>query len=162
MERREFAQSIAEHKTALGLNANSPLAHWSYGYVLHRADKFADALEEFNLALRLNPADPANWSHLTLKAATLYQLGRYEEACTCARDAARSPTVDILWPHIHLAATLGQLGRDEEARAAVNELQRRRPGLTVSGFGAWPHNQNRSAMSLARITEWLRKAGMPE
>jgi adenylate cyclase len=162
MERGEFAQSIAEHKTALGLNANSPLAHWAYGYVLQRADRFADALEEFDLALRLNPTDPANWSHLTLKAATLYLLGRYEEACACARDAARSPTVDLLWPYIHLAAALGQLGRDEDARAAVAELQRRRPGLTISGFGTWPHNQNRSAITLARITEGLRKAGMPE
>jgi Flp pilus assembly protein TadD len=147
---------------ALGLNANSPLAHWAYGYVLLRDDRFHEALEEFNVALRLNPTDPANWSHLTLKAGTLYLLGRYEEAAACARDAALSPTVDLLWPYIHLAAALGQLGRGEEAKMTVAELQRRRPGLTISGFAKWPHNRNRSATALARITEGLRKAALPE
>jgi TolB-like protein len=162
MERGEFAQSVAEHKTALLLNANSPLAHWAYGYVLQRDDRFLEALEQFDLALRLNPTDPANWSHLTLKAATLYLLERHEEAAACARDAARNPTVDLLWPYVHLAAALGQLGRGEEAKLAVAELQRRRPGLTISGFAKWPHNQNRSAMTLARISEGLRKAALPE
>jgi TolB-like protein len=163
MERGEFAQSIAEHKTALRLNANSPLAHWACGYVLQRDDRFPEALEEFDIALRLNPTDPANWSHLTLKAGTLYLLERYEDAAACAREAARSsPTVDLLWPYIHLAAALGQLDRGEEARVAVAELRRRRPGLTISGFAKWPHNQNRTAMALARITEGLRKAALPE
>jgi TolB-like protein len=88
MERREFAQSIAEHRMALGLNPNSPLAHWAHGYVLQRADRLAEALEEFDIALRLNPTDPANWTHLTLKAGTLYLLERYEDAAACARGSA--------------------------------------------------------------------------
>jgi TolB-like protein len=162
MERKDFAQSIAEHKMALGLNPNSPLAHFSYGYVLLRDDRFAEALEESDIALRLNPTDPTNWAHFALKAAALYQLGRYDEAVACARDATRSPTVDLPWSYIFHAAALGQLGRREEARLAVAELQRLRPGLTISGFAKWPHNQNRSAMSLARIGEGLRKAGLPE
>jgi tetratricopeptide (TPR) repeat protein len=160
MERREIAQSIVEHKTALGLNANSPLAHWAYAYVLQRDDRFPEALEELDVVLRLNPTDPANWSHVTVKAVTLYLLGRYEEAAACARDGARSPTLDMVWPQIFLAP-LGQLGRGEEARLVVAEMQRRRPGLTISGYATWPHNRNRSAVSLARITEGLRKAGMP-
>jgi TolB-like protein len=162
MERKDFAQSIAEHKMALGLNPNSPLAHFCYGYVLLRDDRFAEALMESDLALRLNPADPTNWAHVALKAAALYQLGRYEEAVACARDATRSPTVDLPWSYIFHAAALGQLGRGEEAKLAVAELQRLRPGLTISGFAQWPHNQNRSAASRARITEGLRKAGLPE
>ena len=163
MERKEFAQSIAEHKTALGLNANSPLAHWACGYVLLRDDRFPEALQEFDLALRLNPRDRANLTRfLTLKAATLYQLGRYEEAATCARDATRGPTSDVLWPHIFLAAALGQLDRGEEAGLAAAELHRRRPGLTISGFAQWAYNQNRSTMTLARITEGLRKAALPD
>jgi TolB-like protein len=162
MERGEFAQSIAEHKLALALNANSPFAHWSYGYVLQRADRLEQALEEFDVALRLNPRDPGNWSHLTLKAGTLYLLGRYGEAATCARDAARMPTVDILWPHVHLAASLAQLGQVEAASAAVAELRRQRPGLTVSAFQSWPHNRRRPQSALARIVDGLRKAGLPE
>jgi hypothetical protein len=70
--------------------------------------------------------------------------------------------VDLLWPYIHLAAALGQLDRGEEARVAVAELRRRRPGLTISGFAKWPHNQKRTAIALARITEGLRKAALPE
>src|SRR5262249_53560738 len=109
MERGEFDRSAAEHEAALASNPNSPFGHFSYGYLLNRMDRFAEALERFDAALRLNPRDPANWSHLTLRAGTLYLLGQYEEAAATARHAARSPTVDIVWPHIHLAAALGQL-----------------------------------------------------
>jgi tetratricopeptide (TPR) repeat protein len=162
MERGEFDRSAAEHDAALASNPNSPFGHFSYGYLLNRTDRFAEALERFDAALRLNPRDPANWSHLTLKAGTLYLLGRYDEAALAARNGARSPTVDLVWPHIHLAAALGQLGRAEEASAAVAEVQRQRPGLTLSAFAAWSTNQRRSKRALDHIVAGLRKSGMTE
>ncbi|MGC2076661.1 MAG: hypothetical protein WA728_11645, partial [Xanthobacteraceae bacterium] len=70
--------------------------------------------------------------------------------------------VDLIWPFVHLAAALGQLGRAAEARAAVEEIHRRRPGLTVSGVRSWPHNRSRSEHSLAHMLEGLRRAGLPE
>ena len=51
----------------------------------------------------------------TLKARTLYQLRRYEEAVEFARDATRHSIADLIWPYVHLPAALGQLGRTDEA-----------------------------------------------
>ncbi|MFY9840318.1 MAG: winged helix-turn-helix domain-containing tetratricopeptide repeat protein [Xanthobacteraceae bacterium] len=163
MEHRDYSASLAEHQIAIGLNPNSALARYAFGYGLQRADRFQEALEQFDSALRLSPRDPGLWSYLTLKASTLYLLERYDEAVRFARDAARQHSfVDLIWPFVHLAAALGQLGRTAEARTAVQEIHRRRPGLTVSGVRSWPHNRSRSEHSLAHMLEGLRRAGLPE
>ena len=162
MEHRDYSASLAGHQIAIGLNPNSALARWAFGYGLHRADRLQEALEQFDSALRLSPRDPGLWSYLTLKASTLYQLQRYDEAVRFARDAARHSIADLIWPFVHLAAALGQLGRIAEARTAVEELRRRRPGLTVSGVRSWPHNRSRSEHSLAHMLDGLRRAGLPE
>ena len=162
MEHRDYSASLAEHQIAIGLNPNSALAHWGFGYGLHRAERLQEALEQFDSALRLSPRDPGLWSYLTLKASTLYQLQRYDEAARFARDAARHSIADLIWPFVHLAAALGQLGRTAEARTAVEELRRRRLGLTVSSVRSWPHNRSRSERSLAHMLEGLRRAGLPE
>jgi TolB-like protein len=162
MERRDYSASLAEHQIAIGLNPNSALARYAFGYGLHRAGRLEEALEQFDSALRLSPRDPGLWSYLTLKASTLYQLRRYDEAVRFARDAARHSIADLIWPFVHLAAALGQLDRTAEAGTAVEELRRRRPGLTVSGVRSWPHNRSRSENSLAHMLEGLRRAGLPE
>jgi tetratricopeptide (TPR) repeat protein len=129
---------------------------------LHRAGRLREALEQFDVAIRLSPRDPGMWSYLTLKASTLYLMRRYDEAVGFARDAARHSTADLVWPFVHSAAALGQLGRTTEALAAVEELRRRRPGLTVSCVRSWPHNRSRSEASLAHMLEGLGLAGLPE
>ena len=68
----------------------------------------------------------------------------------------------VFWPYVHLPAALGQLGRTDEALAAIEELRKRRPGLTVSAVRSWPHNRSRSKRSLEHILEGLRLAGLPE
>jgi TolB-like protein len=162
MEHRDYSASLGEHQIAIGLNPNSALAHWAFGYGLHRAERLQEALEQFESALRLSPRDPGLWSYLTLKASTLYQLRRYDEAVRFARDATRCSIIDLFWPFVHLAAALGQLGRTAEANIAIEELRRRRPGLTVEGVRLWPHNRSRSERSLAHMLEGLRQAGLPE
>src|SRR5262249_10177268 len=76
--RQHHVDALAEHQIALNLNPNSSLAHWAYGYALHRAERLHEALHD--PALRLSQRDPGLWSYLTLKASTLYQLQQYEEA----------------------------------------------------------------------------------
>ena len=162
MERREHSQAIAEHQTAVSLSPNSSYGRYGFGYALLRADLLEEALEQFDSALRLSPRDPGLWSYLTLKASTLYQLRRYQDAANCARDAARYPIADLVWPCVHLSAALGQLGRESEATAAVDDLRRRRPGLTISQFRLWVHNFGRPPAALEHVIDGLRRAGLPE
>jgi TolB-like protein/tetratricopeptide (TPR) repeat protein len=162
METGQHDKAIAEHEIATTLNPNSSFGQWSCGYALNRADRFAEALQRFDMALRLSPRDPATWSYLTLRASVLYQLGEYEAAAASAREATRAQVVDLIWPPVHLAAALGRLGRKQEAHEAIEALLRIRPGLTIAGFRAWPHNQHRSAASLENVVVGLRAAGLAE
>jgi TolB-like protein/tetratricopeptide (TPR) repeat protein len=162
METIQHTKALAEHEIATALNPNSAFAQWCFGYALNRADRPREALERFDLALRLSPRDPAAWSFQTLRASALYLLGRYDEAIAAARDATRTQLADVVWPLVHLAASLGRIGRSDEALAAIAELRRRRPGLTIAEFRAWPHNESRSAEALDAITNGLRAAGLPE
>jgi adenylate cyclase len=162
MERGELLKAISEHEVAVALNPNSSFAHYAFGYALECAEQFSEAVEQFDTALRLSPRDPAGWSYLTLKSSSLYQLGRYEETVEFARDATRFPVVDLVWPYVQLTAALGQLNRKDEALAAVAELCRRRPGLTISGFRSWPHHAHKQDRPLEHTIDGLRKAGLPE
>src|SRR5262249_37013638 len=162
MESGELAKALSEHEAALSLNPNSSFGHFAIAYAYERAGKFNDAVEHLSAALRLSPKDPAAWSYLTLKASSLYQLGRYEEAVVCARDATRFPVVDLLWPLVHLTAALGQLDRSQEANAALVLLCKRWPGLTVSRFRSWPHVVADDPKLTEHAAEGLRKAGLPD
>ncbi len=162
MESGQHAKAIAEHEIATELNPNSAFAQWCSGYALNRADQPEQALARFDLALRLSPRDPAAWSYQTLRAASLYFLGRYEEAIAAAQSATSARLDDVVWPLVHWAGSLGQLGRLDEAESVISELRRKRPGLTIAEFHAWPHNASRSAGSLERMLDGLRKAGLPE
>jgi len=161
MERREYQDAIAEQEVATDLNPNSAFGRWCYGYSLHRARRFADALEQFEAAIRLSPRDPRRSAFLTMKACALYYLKRYEGALQAAREAARHPIDDNIWPNVYLAASLGQLGMTEEGRRAVEYLCRARPALTISSFRTWPLNEARYPSDLDHVTDGLAKAGLP-
>ena len=158
METGQHAMALAEHDVATALNPNSAFAQWCCGYALLRADRPQDALDRFDLALRLSPRDPGAWSYQTLRAASLYQLGHFEEAIAAASNAARTPLADVVWPLVHWTASLGQCGHRAEAAAIVEELRRKRPGLTIAAFRAWPHNQPRSA-SPGQDRRWPAQGG---
>jgi TolB-like protein len=161
MECAEHPNAVAEHEIATALNPTSAFAQWCFGYALRRADRNDEALPRFNLALRLNPRGPMAWSYSTLRASALYHLKRYEEAAFAAGEAMRTRLDDVVWPLVHRAAALGRLNRKREAEPVITDLLRRRPGLTVSGFAAWPYNQSLSACTLEHTAVGLQKAGLP-
>jgi adenylate cyclase len=109
METGEHDKAIASHANATTLNPNSSFGQWCFGYALNPADRYLEALERSDLALRLSPRDAAVWSYLTLRAAVLYNLGDYEAALAAARQATGTQVVELLWPLVHMAASLGGL-----------------------------------------------------
>lgn len=161
MEGREHANAVAQHELATTINPTSAFGQWCLGYALARADRHDQALPRFDHALQLDPRSPMAWSYSTMRASTLYQLKRYEEAALAGAVAMQTPLADIVWPVVHRAAALGRLGRTREAEPVVSDLLRRRPGLTVTGFAAWPHNLTRSAATLEHTAGGLQKAGLP-
>lgn len=83
---------------------------------------------------------------------------RYEEAVAFATQAGEA---NPEFPDIYavLASANGQLGRAAAARAALDQLLRRMPGLTASDERL--DRPFARAADRERFLEGLRKAGMP-
>jgi adenylate cyclase len=113
-------------------------------------------------ALRLSPRDPLrNIWELFICHAHLH-LTEWEQAVEwCEKSIATRATY---WQaYVDLISAEGWLGRDAEAKAAIAELLKLRPGFTVQ---TWANNKQSDDATFqkeyARITEGLRKAGLPE
>lgn len=86
-------------------------AHSVRGYALYQHGRLQEALEAFDQAVAL---DPANKVTLNLRAWVLHDLGDFRRA---ADDAARAVALDSLFgdAHFTLGVMLGRLGDNEAA-----------------------------------------------
>jgi len=96
--------------------------------------------------------------HLGTAFAHLFP-GRFDEASLSAEKALRA--LPSFLPAISITAvTHAHAGRMEEARSAMQRLREYDPTLRVSNLKDWI--QMRRPEDIARWTEGLRKAGLPE
>ncbi len=110
---REFDEALAAEDRCLALDPNFPQGRAQRGFILHYVGRSAEAIDELNQAMRLDPLMPEVFLH-TL-AQCHFDLGDDEEAArVCRRRIAIRPNTDIT--RVLLAAALGHLGRHEEAR----------------------------------------------
>ena len=110
---REFDEALAAEDRCLALDPNFPQGRAQRGFILHYVGRSAEAIDELNQAMRLDPLMPEVFLH-TL-AQCHFALGDDEEAArVLRRRIAIRPETDI--SRVLLAAALGHLGRHEEAR----------------------------------------------
>jgi TolB-like protein len=158
--RREYDESIAELETAIALNPSFADAHHALGFSLIYAGQPEEAIPHFETAIRLSPYDPRSSSFHEMRAWALLVMGRYESAANAARASVRRPNPQF-WAFATLCAALGQLGLADEIKTAQIELFKRKPDFSV-GFVEQYVYYNKVPEQLARYTEGLRKAGVPE
>lgn len=85
---------------------------------LLKADRPAEAIENVETAMRLDPHFPP--SYLTVLGQAQFVMGQLEEAAeTLEKAASRNPEND--WNFVYLAATYGQLGHDDKAKITMKE-----------------------------------------
>jgi adenylate cyclase len=153
----DVAAAIAAARTALGLNPNLAITHFYLGHALSWLGEMENALAEIDEAIRLSPRDPFLWVFETVKAGTLSNLAREDEAVDYARKAVSHPGA-LQWAYAALASSLGHLGKLDEARAALAELLRRQPDFSPAfvrkTYAGWP------AELLDHYFDGLRKAGL--
>jgi TolB-like protein len=159
MHKRQNAESMEACRRALDLNPNLALAE---GFLALGHGWFGDydeAVLHADVAARLSPRDPAQaWWHLA-RVSAAFVTGRYEEQVEWGRKmTAATPDHPGGWRM--LAVGCAYLDRMDEARAAIQQLLRLVPHITVeqvraSGPGVQPQD-------LDRLLEGLRKAGLPE
>jgi adenylate cyclase len=152
----DFDMAMDLVNRAVAANPNSANVWCQRGWVLVYAQRPAEALPDFERALKIGPLDLALFDTLAGQANAFLILNRFEEAVPAAYAAiAQNPRYASAYRV--LAASLAHLGRLNEARAAANKLIEIDPNFTIATWarraGTWQSRQ---------MVEGLQLAGLPE
>jgi adenylate cyclase len=154
--RKEHALAVASLRRGLKINPNCSLLYGSMGTVLAWSGEPDDSIENNELALRMNPQDPANFFRQFGLALAHYLARRYDEALGHAMEVVE--TRPSWWlGQLIFCATLGALGRDEEAAQALENVKRMRSSLDASALDILPFARARDR---EHLLDGLRKAGL--
>ena len=149
------AAGMAEFERAFELDPN--LCELLYMVVLTHDGRAAEAIAYMQRCKRLDPFYPPRFdSHL---AHAHYLLGHDEVALGLLRMAVRRKP-DFQGAHAWHAAAAAQLCHGDEARAALAELARFQPQLTITKFLGLLGYANPADSE--RMAQGLRKAGLCE
>ena len=121
---------------ALRLNPNFSLAQGYYGLALSYCGRWQEADVAARRALRLSPRDPFSAIYYGIAAYAQFLGRNYDEAMRLAREAIRQRS-DFVGAHRVLTAAAGMAGQNEVAKAALQELRRAQPNISL----AWIANQ---------------------
>jgi TolB-like protein len=125
---RRFDDSLAEFESALRLNPSFSLAHGHYGLALACCGRIEEAELATARALRLSPHG-SSFSGL-LGLFTPYLKGNYKESMRLSREAIRQRP-DYVGAYRVLTAAAGMAGEIEIAKAALQELRRLQPNISL-------------------------------
>jgi TolB-like protein len=157
LARRRFEDSLAELEVALRLNPNFSLAQGYYGLVLSYAGRWEEGSVAARRALRLSPRDPFSAVFCGIAAYAEFVGCNYDEAIRLAREGIRQRS-DFVGAHRVLAAAAGMAGKNEFAAAALQELRRVQPNISL----AWIADQMPIMHEAGRehYLEGFRRAGL--
>jgi len=152
----DLASAAVHADRALALDGGSAWAWGRSAWVKAYHGHAREALEEFQIARSLAPADPLNFLWSVGIASTKFQSGLYDESVRWYQRAqAENPA--STWTNRFLAATYVLAGRADEGRRTLAAFMRCYPGLTISEVrSSLPWN----ASFLDRTSEGLEQAGM--
>jgi TolB-like protein len=154
---RRFDDSLAEFEIALALNPNFSLAQGYYGLALSYCGRWEEAFAAAQRALRLSPRDPYSAIYSGIAAYAQFIGRNYEEAMRLAREAIRHRG-DFVGAHRVLTAAAGMAGQNDVAKAALHELRRAQPNISL----AWIAKQMPIQADAERnhYLEGFRRAGL--
>jgi TolB-like protein len=128
---RRFDDSLAEFELALRLNPNFSIAQGYYGLTLAYCGRWQEAIPAVQRALRLSPRDPLAAIYCGIASYAQYVGGRYAEAMRLAREAIRQRS-DFVGAHRVLTAAAAMAGEADAATAALRELRRAQPNVSLA------------------------------
>jgi TolB-like protein len=128
---RRFDDCLAEFETALGLNPNFSLAQGYHGLALAYCGRWEEGSLAAGRALRLSPRDPFSAVYSGIASYAQYVGRSYDEAMRLAREGIRLRG-DFVGAHRVLTAAAGMAGQGEVAKAALQELRRAQPNISLA------------------------------
>jgi tetratricopeptide (TPR) repeat protein len=154
---RRLDNSLAEFELALQLNPNFSLAQGYYGLALSYSGRWQEAYEAAQRAIRLSPRDPSSAIYYGIAAYAQFVGKNYVEAINLSREAVRQRG-DLTGAYRVLTVAAGMAGKAEVARAALQELRRAQPNISL----AWIANQLPWKLESDRehYLEAFRRAGL--
>jgi TolB-like protein/cytochrome c-type biogenesis protein CcmH/NrfG len=154
---RRFDDSLAEFEQALRLNPNFSLAQGYYGLALSYCGRWQQGAAAAQRALRLSPRDPLSAIYYGIAAYAQFIRRDYDEAIRLARQGIRQ-RADFVGAHRVLTAAAGMAGQTDAAAAALQELRRAQPNISL----AWIKSQMpiRQDTEREHYLEGFRRAGL--
>jgi TolB-like protein len=154
---RRFDDSLAEFELALRLNPNFSLAQGYHGLALSYCGRWEEGIIAARRALRLSPRDPYAAIYCGIAAYAHYVGRDYDEAMRLAREGIRQRS-DFVGAHRVLTAAAGMAAQPEVGRAALQELRRAQPNISLAWIaGKMPIRQ---AAELQHYLEGFRRSGL--
>jgi TolB-like protein/Tfp pilus assembly protein PilF len=154
---RRFDDSLAAFETALRLNPSFSLVHAYYGLALSYCGRWEESASAAERAIRLSPRDPLTALYYGISAYAQFVGRNYEEAMRLARQSVRERG-DFVGAHRVLTAAAGMAGHSDIAKAALAELRRAQPNISL----AWIAEQIPTRLDAERehYLEAFRRAGL--
>ena len=154
---RRLDDSLAEFELALRLNPNFSLAQGYYALALSYSGRWRDSYEAAQRAIRLSPRDPSLAIYHGIAAYAQFIGRNYAEAIARSREAIRQRG-DLTGAYRVLTVAAGMAGQTEVAAAALRELRRTQPNISL----AWIANQLPWKLDSDRehYLEGFRRAGL--
>ena len=132
---RRFDDSLAEFELALRLNPNFSLAQGYYGVALCYCGRWEEGDLAAHRAMRLSPRDPFSAIYYGVAAYAQFVGRNYEKAMRLSREALRQRG-DFVGAHRVLTAAAGMAGQLDTAKAALQELRRAQPNISLAWIDA--------------------------
>jgi TolB-like protein/class 3 adenylate cyclase len=144
---------------AIKLNPNLALAHGFLGFAHAFAGRYEPAVESIRHAVHLSPRDPYKPFWLSSQMIAAFWVEKYEEAIGLGHEVL-DEAPDFPSAYRVLTACYSLLGREAEAEAALADLLRVAPQVTIAQTRAGLPFTNPVVQE--RYLDGLRRAGLPE
>jgi TolB-like protein len=155
--KRRFEDSLGAFESALGLNPNFSLAQGYYGLTLSYCGRWQEGCVAAQRALRLSPRDPFAAIFCGIAAYSHFVGRNYDEAIRLATEGIRQRS-DFVGGHRVLTAAAGMAGRGDLAKAALRELERAQPNISLGWLAS--HMPIRYDADREHYLEGFRRAGL--
>jgi TolB-like protein len=154
---RRFDDALAEFETALQLNPNFSLAQGYHGLALCYCGRWEEGDLAARRALRLSPRDPFSAVFYGIASYAQYVGCNYGEAIQLAREGIRQRS-DFVGAHRVLTAAAGMAGDAAIAAAALQELRRAQPNVSLAWIaGQMPIKED---AEMQHYLDGFRRAGL--